>query len=80
MKSRAVGRFWRLYDGLPTEIRRAADKQFVAPTELYALNPQQSTIHLCIRASHRKKFQLALRPHSACHNAEALERVRGKTP
>ena len=29
MKSRAVGRFWRLYDGLPAEIRRAADKQFV---------------------------------------------------
>jgi hypothetical protein len=28
MKSRAVGRFWRLYDKLPAEIRRIADKQF----------------------------------------------------
>ncbi len=28
LKGRAVGRFWRLYNDLPAEIRRAADKQF----------------------------------------------------
>ena len=40
MKSRAVGRFWRLYDGLPAEIRRAADKQFV----LWLNNPRHRSL------------------------------------
>ena len=65
MKSRAVGRFWRLYDGLPAEIRRAADKQFV----LWLNNPRHRSLRFKqVRpnlwsarvtdeaASHREKF------------------------
>jgi hypothetical protein len=40
MKSRAVGRFWRLYDKLPAEIRRTADKQFA----LWLNNPRHRSL------------------------------------
>src|SRR5437899_5971488 len=41
---------------------------------------RRGELHPIFRASHRKKFQLASRVNTACHYAEAFERVRGKTP
>ncbi len=36
MKSHATAQFWKLYDALPEEIRRRADKSYA----LWQLNPQ----------------------------------------
>ena len=41
MKSWALGRFWRLHEALPPDIRRAADKQF----SLWRQNPQHRLLH-----------------------------------
>jgi hypothetical protein len=41
VKSRAVGRFWRLYHELPERIREAADKQYA----LWRENPRHGSLH-----------------------------------
>jgi len=41
VNSRAIGRFWRLYDSLPPASRRAADKQYA----LWRRNPRHRSLH-----------------------------------
>jgi hypothetical protein len=40
VKSRAVGRFWQLYEELPARLQRTADKQFV----LWRENPRHRSL------------------------------------
>jgi hypothetical protein len=42
VKHRASEKFWRLYDALPREVQRVADKNF----ELLKENPRHPSLHL----------------------------------
>lgn len=41
MRHHASERFWRLYDGLPTEVQRLADKSF----DLLKTDPRHPSLH-----------------------------------
>lgn len=59
MNSRATGRFWKCYDGLPAHVQKLADKNY----ELWRMDPQHPSLGFKKLHGGKERFSVRVGDH-----------------